>query len=383
MKKTLLTLTAIAMMVQNADAMYVIGNPFGKWDPGVGAKMEETENGWQWTGYIPFFSIFGFATELKPGMDWDTFNNNYRLSPEDFMNAEDGNYQLHFGSPEAALSGLGRTCTLTVTKDEKGKYSVSVKNKEMPEEGTWGVIGDFNSWDYDNQILELNPNIWYTLFNSIEGNFKFRANQNWAIQYGAADSFTISGAGQFPILQDGDPFNCEELNLVAFILDLNSNQLTVKTDLSSVSPLALRGEVTDWSWDGKYCMTEIPGSQYVYSVTLPSIQAGMKFKLADLDWHYSYSTQNLEMKLGETYGLTENGWENMAFAESYDGPVIIQYDKLHNTIRAIADPNAVESIEATDDKTIYYNLQGVKVENPNNGVFIRVSNGKTEKVLMK
>ena len=65
MKKTLLTLTAIAMMVQNADAMYVIGNPFGKWDPGVGAKMEETENGWQWTGYIPFFSIFGFATELK------------------------------------------------------------------------------------------------------------------------------------------------------------------------------------------------------------------------------------------------------------------------------------------------------------------------------
>lgn len=383
MKKTLLTLAAIAMMVQNADAMYVIGNQCGKWDPGVGIPMEEIDNCWQWTGYLPKYCAFGFTTELKPNMDWDTFNNDYRLSPTDFINSEDGSYPLHFGQPEAALMGLGKVCTLTVTKDEKGEYSVSVKNKGLPEEGTWGMIGDFNSWNYDKQMLELNPNIWYTLFSSVEGNFKFRANQNWNNQYGAADLFTISGDGQFPILQDGDQFNCQKLNFVAFILDLNSNQLTIKTDISSVSPLALRGEMTDWSWDGKYCMTEIPGSQYVYSVTLPSIQAGMKFKLADLDWYNSYSTQNLEMKLGETYGLTERGWENMAFAESYEGPVIIQYDRLHNTIRAIADPNAVESIEATEDKTIYYNLQGVKVENPKTGVFIRVSNGKTEKVMMK
>ena len=89
------------------------------------------------------------------------------------------------------------------------------------------------------------------------------------------------------------------------------------------------------------------------------------------------------MKLGETYSLTERGWENMAFAESYDGPVIIQYDELHNTICAFADPNSVNTIGVTDHGVTYYNLQGVEVEHPNKGIFIRVADGKSEKVMIK
>lgn len=143
------------------------------------------------------------------------------------------------------------------------------------------------------------------------------------------------------------------------------------------------GEMTGWSWDGKFCMTNIPGSQYIYSVTLPYIKAGSQFKIADLDWRTYYSTQNLEMKLGKTYGLTERGWENMTFAESYYGPVIIHYDQLHNTICVFADPNSVNSIIVSDGKVTYYNLQGMKVDNPHKGVFIRLADGKSDKVLIK
>lgn len=383
MKKSLLTLATIAMMVQNADAMYVIGDPFGKWDPGVGTEMEEIENGWQWTGYIPYFRFFGFATEFMPGRDWVTFNNNYRLSPEkDFIDAEDGNYPLHFGSPEASFCGFGKTCTLTVTKDEKGEYSVNIKNAEDPEKGPWGMIGDFNAWNYDAPMYELNQNIWAKLCDPLEGFVKFRTNEDWNIQYGADELMTISGNGQYAILQNGEPFICYELDNSAFILDLNAKNLTVKENVSRVSPLALRGEVTEWAWNGKYCLTETLDSPNVYRVVLPSIKAGSKFKIADLDWSSSYSSQNLEMKLGETYGLTESGWENMAFAESHDGPVTIEYDELNNTIRAFADPNSVYSI-CLDGKTDYYNLQGVRVENPANGVFIRVADGKSEKVFIR
>lgn len=72
----------------------------------------------------------------------------------------------------------------------------------------------------------------------------------------------------------------------------------------------------------------------------------------------------------------------MALAESYDGPVTIEYDELNNTIRAFADPNSVNSI-CLDGRTDYYNLQGVRVENPANGVFIRVADGKSEKVFIR
>lgn len=41
----------------------------------------------------------------------------------------------------------------------------------------------------------------------------------------------------------------------------------------------------------------------------------------------------------------------------------------------------VDSIEADEAEAVYYNLQGVRVENPENGIFIEVKNGKAVKVL--
>lgn len=46
------------------------------------------------------------------------------------------------------------------------------------------------------------------------------------------------------------------------------------------------------------------------------------------------------------------------------------------------NPNAVENIEAADADAIYYNLQGVQVANPANGVFVKVANGKAVKVVL-
>lgn len=43
----------------------------------------------------------------------------------------------------------------------------------------------------------------------------------------------------------------------------------------------------------------------------------------------------------------------------------------------------VEGIEAENGKAEYYNLQGIRVENPENGMFIRVQNGKSTKVAFK
>jgi hypothetical protein len=44
---------------------------------------------------------------------------------------------------------------------------------------------------------------------------------------------------------------------------------------------------------------------------------------------------------------------------------------------------SVEDLVVEDTVVEYYNLQGLKVANPSNGVFIRVANGKATKVLVK
>ncbi len=51
-------------------------------------------------------------------------------------------------------------------------------------------------------------------------------------------------------------------------------------------------------------------------------------------------------------------------------------------VLTISDATGIENIEAAEDvNVVYYNLQGVRVENPANGVFVRVANGKATKVV--
>ena len=41
-----------------------------------------------------------------------------------------------------------------------------------------------------------------------------------------------------------------------------------------------------------------------------------------------------------------------------------------------------DSVAAEEGTPIYYNLQGARVDNPSNGVYIRVINNKAEKVVL-
>lgn len=67
-------------------------------------------------------------------------------------------------------------------------------------------------------------------------------------------------------------------------------------------------------------------------------------------------------------------------------------DQVYNTYKNVVityDPSmpvAIPTIEATDNANapvVYYNLQGVRVENPENGIFIRQQGNKSTKVLVK
>lgn len=44
-------------------------------------------------------------------------------------------------------------------------------------------------------------------------------------------------------------------------------------------------------------------------------------------------------------------------------------------------PTGISSIEAENGEAVYFNLQGVRVQNPENGIFIRVQNGKAIKIM--
>lgn len=69
---------------------------------------------------------------------------------------------------------------------------------------------------------------------------------------------------------------------------------------------------------------------------------------------------------------------NIATGKEYK----VTIDLNANTI-TISESTAVEGIEVEEGEAVYYNLQGVQVANPENGVFIKVQGNKASKVLVK
>lgn len=100
------------------------------------------------------------------------------------------------------------------------------------------------------------------------------------------------------------------------------------------------------------------------------------------------NAKNFTAKVGDTEITLRNhyGLESVA-AGTYDVTVLVTVfnnaTSLYVTNFAAAGGSGVAEIEAAEGEAVYYNLQGVKVANPENGIYIRVQGGKSSKVLVK
>ena len=67
------------------------------------------------------------------------------------------------------------------------------------------------------------------------------------------------------------------------------------------------------------------------------------------------------------------------FAQKTAGDGTVQRSPIHTFNLAI--PTSVQGIEAEGNGEVeYFNLQGVKVQNPEKGIYIRVQDGKAVKI---
>lgn len=386
MKKFLLSLVAIVMMTASLNAMYIVGDVLeGGWDPAKGIEMTEVDGGWQWTGLVEANKWFTFATKLVPSGDWAEFNSSYRLNPHtNNLTALAGEYTLTLGGPDMAFTGNGTVASYFI-RESNGIYTLTVTvlgDIPDPEEQTWSVVGHFNDWGGtpDFQMTEIRPGIWKATMYDFSGQFKFRANNDWAINFGADGIRKINSDGNYRVRSNGDNFEIpEEIEEVVFELDVNNYLLKV----SGIAPkmLALRGSMNDWNFESSYLFQEFDG---VYVLNLDEVEAGCQFKIANESWNETYSTEVLDMVSGKQYQLFDAGFrDNMGIGKSYsevkmlfsleDGYFCFYGEK----VSAVA----VAEIEAGNAR--YFTLQGMEVKNPNAGLFIRVIEGKSEKIIVK
>lgn len=115
------------------------------------------------------------------------------------------------------------------------------------------------------------------------------------------------------------------------------------------------------------------------------------FKYTDVwgDTYYVYATDSSHKTFDSdgknTYAIYSTTQTGKSFQAQFATAKNVTLD-LNNNIAISNYTNAagVDSVEAddADAPAVYYNLQGVRVANPENGIYIRVRNNKAEKVVL-
>jgi len=194
------TATAYRDIIKYAypSALNIAGN-FQGWDPGTAPQIVKQNNG----GYNGFegYIVFNAATpefKMVKGDNWGA---------GDYGSAGAGT--LGNGGSNLTLPGGGAGLA--------GYYRIRASEATMTWSATkiitWGLIGEFNGWSA-NVAMTFNAGtgVWTITRDMPAGKFKFRANDDWGINFGdnGADfkpeydgtDISISAAGNYTISLD-------------------------------------------------------------------------------------------------------------------------------------------------------------------------------------
>ncbi|MEZ3519653.1 MAG: hypothetical protein K1V75_06920 [Muribaculaceae bacterium] len=175
--------------------------------------------------------------------------------------------------------------------------------------------------------------------------------------------------------------------------DLSTITLTTNTPAPDGIKLYLRGDMNSWDniegWEFEQLSDNV--FRFVFGEG-QAIAAGETFKIADGGWaKYNFGAGEDAMLLLEVDTEIFNGSNtNMTLEEECNGVCWFTFDG--NWVAFSNDPDfvpefagnvGVNSVAASNGEAQYFNLQGVRVANPENGIFIVVKDGKSYKTVVK
>lgn len=200
---------------------------------------------------------------------------------------------------------------------------------------------------------------------------------------------------------DGD-ISCPWKGNYTIVVSEDFSTITLTTDTpkpgddpNPALDIYLRGGMNNWEAPADWKFESLGDGVYKFVCAEgQSITTSHEFKIADATWSdVNYGGVN-SISLDADYTLIYNSG-NMKVAEDFNGVcwLGINYNNSGETqltmsndktfVPAWYTPVMVEDVTADKGETIYFNLQGQKVANPSNGIFVAVKNGKAVKVAVK
>lgn len=261
----------------------------------------------------------------------------------------------------------------------------------VPEVKDLYLIGGPQGWSANRGML-MSHNLYadtYSCTISLGANdyyaFATRLGENevdWATlnanRYGPAqnDMVPVEDAPNTLVKQTDSAWKCEKAGIYRMQVDLNAMTFVISEIRRT---WGLVGDFCSWADDAEMTPTGEPGT---YTVTVDNFSGDFKFR-ANHDWEYCIgSADGLPITADGTYAVSDNmGAMNLNIPQVAER-VTFTLDTQNFLLKVSGiDDSGIEGISVdAPASTRYYNLQGIRVDNPADGIFIKVSGGKSSKV---
>ncbi len=377
--------------------LYIVGNSdeIANWDPANAAEF--TFDGENYT-----FTLTEATTEFKISSikgDWSEFGKGNLAADAAITNGGTVNLSVNKDGQNIVLPWAG-VWTITVASD----FSTLTATTETPRPDNFPsviyMVGHDNAWDPANPLEIKGQYGVYTMEGVEFTNAEFKISTtkgSWdnfnANSYDATSTVAI---GEPATLKKGD----QNIKIAAtgtydVTIDLENMTITLTGKVEYPEVIYAIGNVNGYSWSTSegVAFTHKGDGVYEGSINVDNADNGYGyFQFATTlgaDWdavnagtRYGATETDLLVENGKIYDMTNN-WGGGTLAWKCEAGVVeIEVDIANNTMK-IVNLTGVEGIEAEEADAEYYNLQGVKVDNPTNGTYIKVQGKKTTKVYIK
>ena len=200
---------------------------------------------------------------------------------------------------------------------------------------TVGIIGDAtpNGWDADSTMTQdpNNADLWTVSMDLISKNAKFRANDDWAINWGAEDF--PSGTGT----QGG-----ADIPIWGGSFDISLNSATGEYNFNytgaTYGSVGIIGDATPDGWDSDTDMTPLANAPWVYVIDEITLVAGAAKFREDDDWAVNWGATDFPngtgVQGGDNIPITPGDYKvtlNAATGEYWFELLIPLYDAISIT----------------------------------------------------
>ena len=377
--------------------LYITGvNVGGNWDPANAAEFE-----FDGTNYT--ITLAETTTEFKISTSkgsWDEFNAGNLAADAAITNGGTVKLSVNKDGQNIVLPWAG-VWSITVA----GDLSTLTATTETPRPdnfpATIYMVGHDSAWDPANPLEIAGQYGVYTMEGVEFTNAEFKLSTSkgsWnefnANSYDATSTVAI---GEPATLKKGD----QNIKIAAtgkydVTIDLENMTITLTGKVEYPEVIYVLGNVNGYSWstsegvalahteDGVYegeFVVDNADNGFGYFTFVSTL--GDSWDVVNAGTRYGATESDKLVEANTSYPMTNNWGGDSQSWKCEAGKCRVQVDIVNCTMQ-ILEFTGVEGVEFDENAPVeYYNLQGVKVENPSNGTFIKVQGKKTTKVYIK